>query len=154
MNQLFYFRNARRDGGVRIGVELNGERIFHQFTDGPDVKDITDENPALDWFFDLFFEGKSIPEEPEKVRRWLVGADEYVRSHLAALAGEFAAGIDENAFPITQEWSDPYRRAKVSCKISAVRSVRHDDLAKSLRELAKNWRQELKNLPVAEPDLI
>jgi hypothetical protein len=52
-------------------LEHNGERLFHQFKEGPEVKGPEDENPAIDWFIDLLFEGKQLPGDPEGLRSWL-----------------------------------------------------------------------------------
>ena len=69
---MLFFKNVRRDGGVRIGVEMDGERLFHSYVDGPEVESVGDENPALDWYLDIGFEGKAVPSDPDKVKKWLI----------------------------------------------------------------------------------
>src|SRR5687767_10291784 len=96
MGYVLYFRNVRRDGGIRIGIEANGERLFHQFIDGPEIKDLADENPAINWFIDLFFEGKSVPAQPERIRKWLAKLGPFVRKGLESLAEDLRAGVDED----------------------------------------------------------
>ncbi len=154
MRNLLYFRNVRRDGGIRLGVELDGERLFHQFIDGPKVNGIWDENPAIDWYIDILFEGKNILGEPEKVRKWLVQIKPFLQKGLAELAQNLLAGVDEDALPLTHTVSHSPPGLQIAFKIMAIRKIRHEDVAKEILHLGKTWEKEMKKIPAAEPDLI
>ena len=52
MPNLTFYRQKRVDGGVRTGVELDGETVASLFEEGDPERD-----PALLWFVDLRCEG-------------------------------------------------------------------------------------------------
>jgi hypothetical protein len=99
MNELAFYRQLRFDGGVRMGVELDGQPLFERFEPGP--PELADEamGSALQWYIDLRCIGERLPTEPGEVLNWFRIRSLAIQNTLAELAGELSAGIDDD-FPI------------------------------------------------------
>jgi len=52
VTEIAFFINARQDGGLRTGIDVNGETIWHHFIPGPE-----DADPALLWWVDVTCKG-------------------------------------------------------------------------------------------------
>jgi hypothetical protein len=56
-----FYKHVRRDGGIRLGVEVDDVTAFHHFL--PGSKEL---NPALLWWVDLRCYGRKLPDDPEE----------------------------------------------------------------------------------------
>jgi hypothetical protein len=146
MAELMYFKNVRRDGGVRIGVELDGERIFHSFQAGAG-----DEDPSIAWYVDVRCAGSGVPSTAAGVRTWLPTLAPYVRQGMTELATRLEVGIDEESFPVSHTVGNPPPGTMLSIHCSAIRSVRDDEIGRRLVEEAEHWEDEVRQLTGAVP---
>src|SRR5438876_12275597 len=95
MTEFAFYRQKRRDGGIRTGIEINGETelgLEEGFTGD-------EQDPVLLWFVDLRMEGKKLPTDPEEVRQWLLKHSPGICAGFQLLAGEIQAGVDFNTYP-------------------------------------------------------
>ena len=67
MPNLTFYRQARIDGGIRTGIELDGDTVFEHFEEGGPEPD-----PTLLWFVDLRCQGPGLPDDPRQARDWLI----------------------------------------------------------------------------------
>ena len=67
MPNLTFYRQARIDGGIRTGIELDEDAVFEHFEEGGPELD-----PTLLWYVDLRCQGPGLPDEPRKAREWLI----------------------------------------------------------------------------------
>ena len=146
MRSLNFYHQKRRDGGVRTGVEVNGERVLEQLKGGRMPPD-----SALEWFVDLRCAGRNLPANAEGARRWLLEHGAAVQSQLAKLAGEISLGIDQG-WPVCNRINlkTPGTTAEVVC--SAVRRLSGRQIAKVLLNLSKAWPGLVANLPAFQAE--
>lgn len=141
MSKLIVYRQKRRDGGIRSGLEIDDTTVLHQFQPGKG-----ESNPILEWFVDVQAEGRGLPRDAEAARQWLVEQAEFIRSKLLELADELQAGIDFDSWPLRRSIAN--RRVGVDWTItcSAMRRLEARDIAGVLQDLALNWSKYLKQL--------
>ena len=134
MTTITFYRQARRDGGIRTGIEINGNTALSRFDDGT-----ADSDPALLWYVDVKCSGKSLPVDPEEARGFLIRHETQIRQAISGLADEIPAGVDPDAWPVRRT-----ARAKAGFTIevacSAVRRLEAVEIAQRLREVAMQWR--------------
>src|ERR1043166_6269077 len=106
MNKLLFYRQQRVDGGIRTGVEWNGETLLQRFDQGQDA------DPALRWYVDLLFRGKALPTDHEEAQSWLGEQADWVRDCLEELCGEIEVGFDADVLPLKRAYSDTRRGIK------------------------------------------
>ena len=81
MSDLLFYQQARRDGGVRIGIEVDGDLILHRFIEGKLPND-----PGLLWFIDVSLSGPQVPADAEAARDWLLEQKQPVVQALSEFA--------------------------------------------------------------------
>ena len=64
MPELDFYRQQRRDGAIRTGIEIDGETVLGRFEQVAE-----DANPVLAWWVDVRCKGRRLPDEPEAARR-------------------------------------------------------------------------------------
>jgi hypothetical protein len=133
MPKLVFYRQERVDGGVRTGVDRNGECILHRFDPG------ADEDPVLLWYVDLRFEAKAVPNDAQDVRRWLHSNKAWIVKAIQASADDLVVGFDPDALPYERRSSESPPGMKMSVAVSATRRVPGRKLAAQLKNLAKRW---------------
>lgn len=144
MSTLTFYRQARRDGGVRTGIEINSNTVLARFEQGSE-----DGDPALVWYVDVRCEGARLPAEPEAARAWFIRNESAITRLLEALADEVPSGIDPGDWPLRKEHQlSTGVRVTVAC--SAMRRVEGQQIAQVLRDIAANWRERVSNLPQVE----
>jgi hypothetical protein len=143
MKKLTFYHQKRRDGGIRTGVELEGERILELFQPGSPLED-----PKLLWWIDVRCSQKIWPSEPEEVRAWLLENAQRIEGGLKALAAELSAGIDVNwpARNVVPGRGD----AKIEIFCSAMRRVAGREIQAEIAKLARNWQTIIAKLPSNE----
>jgi hypothetical protein len=142
-NSITFFRQARRDGGIRTGVELDGDTLFSRFDEGA-----SDDDPAIVWYVDVKFTGRTLPHDPEGIRKFLVDCEASVARLLTELAASIPAGIDTTLWPIRSAAKVGTVRVEVAC--SAVRRLDASRLAARLRDIAGRWRELVSGLAEVE----
>jgi hypothetical protein len=144
MKILIFYHQKRRDGGVRTGVELEGERILECFEPGSPLED-----SKLLWWIDVRCSQKMWPSEPEGVRAWLLENAQKIENGLKAYAKELGAGIDVN-WPAKH--IVPIRTGlKIEIFCSAMKRVDGREMQAELSRLANNWQTIIAQLPSCEP---
>ena len=97
MDELNFYHQKRRDGGLRTGIDTNDERVLERFEPGNAAQD-----SALLWFVDVRCSGESLPAEPELIRRWFLDRTGTIQAGLRSLAVELSAGMDRD-WPLKKE---------------------------------------------------
>ncbi len=143
MPRLVFYRQAREDGGVRTGIDVDGWSIDH-FQEGGGEPD-----PALRWFIDLRAEAGDVPADPEEGVRWLTGHRQVVRDAYLALADALARGKRADTWPLVCEAPNAPHGPQVSAACSAVRAVLPEDLAAHVRDLADRWEDYVEQVSQA-----
>jgi hypothetical protein len=144
MPTLKLFKNFRKDGGVRIGISTGHDVFFHAFIPGE-----LPENPALEWYFDLICEGRSVPapgDRLEESRRWFLDNVSILQKAVGELADRLEFGIDGNGEPFRLEKRNVGPIAKLVVQGSANRGIRDTDLRERLKEFADQLPADLESL--------
>lgn len=149
MTTLLFYRQARRDGGIRTGVEFRETPIAEVFEEGTG-----DFDPVLRWYLDLRCDGDGVPSDPEQAIDWLASLGSVVRTGAFAFAQELLAGLDHdiytfsyNRFEGVPQGVSLSLNAKVNCRSAG------QELASVLVLLARNWEETLLSLKSADvPD--
>jgi hypothetical protein len=141
MSDLLFYQQARRDGGVRTGIEVDGDLILHRFDEGKSPND-----PGLLWFIDVSLNGPQVPADAEAARDWLLAQKQPVVQALSEFAATFDTGVDIDALPIQTEFSTVIAGAKLQLSCSAARRGEARDLGSRIRYLARRWTSIIKSL--------
>ncbi len=144
MRTVTLYRQARVDGGVRTGAEVDGRTVFMHFVPGDD-----DEDSALLWFIDVQISADNVPSRLELLQQWLVQHDGPVRAVLQEMADDLSLGIDTDGWPFSRSKQFGALLVKVSC--SAVRRLESREIALHLRDIAAHWQSytsQLEAVPV------
>ncbi|HEV3022196.1 MAG TPA: hypothetical protein VGX76_07000 [Pirellulales bacterium] len=141
MGQIAFFRQARVDGGVRTGVEINGELVLHRFKAGSE-----EDDPSLLWFVDVCCENANVPNDAEGARGWLRSRTGEVSNSLLLLAKDLEAGVDTGPFPLQRNFGPSADGTATTIICSAVRRLDARHIANALEDVAQNWDQLLREL--------
>jgi hypothetical protein len=144
MPTIIYYRQARRDGCIRTGIELDDLVLLGRFegeTDDPD--------PVLSWYVNVESVGEDLPGEPEAIRRWLLDHGQPIRHGLEAVAEGIDAGLD---------LQDGLRR-EIPVAVGVVttlycrgnRRAESQHMAEILRDIALHWMSRIRDLPAILP---
>src|SRR5260370_39414020 len=88
MPVITFYRQARRDGCIRTGVELDGDVLFGRLEGGS-----TDFDPVLTWYVELQCAGENLPQEAEVIRQWLIDRAPFFQTGRESLAQELDTGL-------------------------------------------------------------
>lgn len=146
MSTITFYRQARRDGGIRTGIEVDGDAVLTRFEEGRAAQD---PDPAIVWYVDVKCRGSTLPTNPDAARLWLIRQEKPISRLLTALADEIPAGIDPTDWPVRREERLP-SKVQVVVTCSAVRRLEASRLSQILREVADHWRQTLEDLVPVE----
>ena len=141
MSKIGFYRQERLDGGVRTGIEINGEIALGRFESTGD-----DHDPALAWYVDVTCEGASLPDDPEPARQWLCTHSQVIRGGLKEMADTLRAGIDADSWPVKRKLSKAPRNVRITIACSAVRRWAAREMARVLRDIADKWEDRLRGL--------
>ncbi len=145
MPTLVFYRQARVDGGIRTGIDVNGDSVWQSFEPGNG-----DPDPALLWYVDLRCTGDTLPTDPEGVRRWFGDGGSAIKAAFRELADKLRVGFDDELWPY--QFAVPTAAGEPSMKIvcSAIRGLEPGTLGKVLQETGENWERLLEQLAPAE----
>lgn len=146
MPTLSFYRQQRADGGVRTGLEIDGDTVLHRFQGGKG-----EDDPALLWFIDIRCQGPRLPKNPEQARQWFLDYGEMIRAGLRELAEELRAGIDADAWPVRRQLPRMPSGVRVTLSCAAARRFEGLRVAVILHELAGNWQSQIQSLREVHP---
>jgi hypothetical protein len=145
MTKLTFYRQGRKDGGVRTGVEVNDEPVMGRFEEGEKEND-----SALEWYVDVRCSVSKLGHDPEDARRWLTENANAIQAALGNLAKEVNAGMDFSCV-LRRKVAGAPRGVQMDIVCSAVRRLTAQEMAKVLSELGVQWRELIVQLPALEP---
>lgn len=129
-----FYRQGRRDGGVRTGADVDGAAVLGIFNPGP-----TDADGSLDWFIDIEWRGDGLPREATELRAFLTDEGPAVRAACLRLGDRLATGIDSESAPFREEFDVGVQGASGAVFCSAIRRLSGRDIQGRLRSLADRW---------------
>jgi hypothetical protein len=140
MPTITYFEQERRDGGTRVGIDVDGDTVRSAFRSGS-----TDSDPALVWYVDVACAGPKLPRDPDRALKWLSVNARHIGRVLTVLAKALPAGIDSAAWPVRRRSKiGPAVTVTISC--SAARRVNAQQIASTLMDIAEHLRERLDSL--------
>ncbi len=142
MTTITFFQQARADGGMRTGIDVDRETALEWFKEPKG-----ESNPVLLWFIDVRLSGKGLPADGEEARAWLIEAAAELRPVLLGAADELQAGLDEDVIPFEYEAPTAVQGARVRIVCAVHGRVHGLQIAKELRRIAKDWTKLLDKLP-------
>jgi hypothetical protein len=147
MARIAFFRQGRRDGGIRTRIEIERDTVLGRFEEGTDEPD-----PVLTWLLDIECEGDSLPAEREAARRWFLDHAEEIRGELESLARLLGVGLDIDSGPFRQKSLKKIEGQDVSIEVgcSALRRLEAQRIAEFVRDVAERWEDLVRNLPALE----
>lgn len=137
MSTITFYRQARQDGAVRTGIEIDRNTVLARF----DASD-SEADPALVWYVDVECTGKSLPDDSDGARNWLLSHEQAIAKGLNDLANEAAVGTDADAWPL-QRTLRAGRGIQVRIKCSAVRRLEGREIAAVLKDIAAQWKSRV-----------
>lgn len=147
MTKLTFYRQGRKDGGIRTGVEINDEPVLGRFEEGDKETD-----SALEWYVDVRCSVSKLGNDPENARRWLMEHASIIQAALDDLAKELEAGMDFSSV-LRRKIAGAPRGVQMDIVCSAVRRLTAQEMTKVLSELGVQWRELIRRLPALEPTL-
>ena len=144
MRRITFFRQKRKDGGVRTGVDVGHDTVLSRFRAGAG-----DRDPTLIWWVDVRAEGPALPETGEEAREWFVSQKGVVQQALVSFADELSIGLDVSDSPVKRvvpPGKGNGRKTTLSIVVSAVRRLDAIKLSKVLTDIARNWDAYVQDL--------
>lgn len=141
MSTITFFRQARVDGGIRTGIDVDDVTWWHHFDAGG-----AEEDPALIWYVDLRCEGSTLPGDKDAARRWLLDHAPLIQAAFRELAEKLRLGFDNEFAPYQHSIAGAREGTTMTVVCSAVRRLEARSLAKVLDDIGKRWEQLLQQL--------
>lgn len=142
MVTLTFYKQVRQDGGIRAGIQLDGEALLERFEPG-----IGDSDSALAWYIDVRCEMNDAPSEPTAARRWFLDQANVFREQLLKLSQEVRAGIDTDIFPLVRAFHVAGVPGEIVC--SSTKRVSALRLSEEMSRLASDWVRQVESLQPA-----
>lgn len=142
MSKLVFFYHKRRDDAVRIGIEVDEERLLETYTPGQEFSD-----SALLWYADVRCSTEEeIDADSETARKFFMEIATPVKVALDSIAEELRAGLDSDIWPNRWPLSQlpPGIQGEIVC--SAMRRVTDGELGQVIKELAHDWEKVITTL--------
>ena len=142
MPQLRFYRQERYDRGVRTGFGVDDQPALEEFSSGSGESD-----PALLWYVDMVLEGRSLPENVEQARAWIIEHAEPIVTCLRSAAERLEIGLDDTTdWPYRIRLANLPRGVRGEIRVSAVRGLGEGELANRLTALAEDWKMAIHRL--------
>ena len=148
MKTLNFYHQKRKDGGIRTGVDFNGERVLEQFMSGRIPPD-----SALEWFVDVRCQGRRLPDDPDEIRHGLLEHGGEIQSHLEKMAARLRTGIDPE-WPFTSEEVSTGDDVEIKIVCSAILRRTGRDISRVLLELKQAWPRLIGALPALQAEQV
>jgi hypothetical protein len=146
MSNLIFYEHMRMDGGLRCGLELDGETVLHRFKKGKGEFD-----PVLRWFVDVRCQGAKLPDAAEAARQWFLQHADTVHGALRQLAEELRAGMEPDVWPLSWPVPKSPRGVKMVIACSVTKRLDGLEISRILEDVDKHWEEHLKELTTPEP---
>ena len=157
MPELTFFYNARHDGGIRTGIELDGKStLLVGFQAGPPEMEDDPMGSALLWYVDIRCRGRTLPRDPEGAREWFLRNLGHFQQGLEELAEEIKAGTDDDA-PLRLMKPPPGSAdaqgedLSIEYACSSIRRVKGRELADVVLDVSKHLRDHLIQVDAVVP---
>jgi hypothetical protein len=141
MVSVTLYQQARVDGGVRSGIEVNGVREWETFQDGGEEFD-----PALLWFIDVRCKSKNLPKEAEQAKAWLLASAGVIRQGLLDAADHLELGFDSDLRPYEGPEIELPEGGTMCVHVHAIRRLVARDIERELRRMAKGLTKLIKSM--------
>ena len=140
MPKLTFYRQKRVDGGIRTGVELDGETILEEFEAGEGERD-----PALLWYVDLRCDGSGVPNDADEAARWLLLKAPVIEEGFSRFANQLRrVGADVDAYPLLwSEFPDPGEGVAMKIACSTTRLTDARGIAEILDDVRSHWSERI-----------
>ncbi len=138
MPSLTFFRQARADGGIRTGLDIDGETVFEHFDDAEGEPD-----PVLKWFVDLRCDGETLPDKPEAARQWLLDHDTLISRAFQGLAKRLEVGVDPGAWPARWQLPDAPPGVRITTACSSIGAIPGREIGETVRGIGEHWKEYL-----------
>ena len=151
MAELAFYRQKRFDGGIRMGIEYDGSRLFEDFQQGPPELEDEPMGSALEWYIDLRCRGDALPNHPEAARQWFEVRSAAIQDALREFSGAVKAGIDDD-FPIESplyKFDEHGVQMKIVC--SVIKRITRRVFSGVLEECSREFPSYLQKLTTREP---
>lgn len=144
--KLTFYRQARADGGIRTGIELDEDTIFERFEKGGREAD-----PTLLWYVELRCKGRGLPAEPQEARRWLLDHEKLIVEGFSRCAAEFEAGRDIELYPlIWSKFHDTPKNTEMAIACATKNRPWALSIPRILGDIGSHWRERIEQLQPAE----
>ncbi len=142
MSELIFYRQARIDGGVRTGIELDGMTLAERFEN-----ESSEPDPVLVWYVELRCEGPGIPEISAEAYRWLIDHSREISEGFARCATETSVGVDPDSYPaFWRDFDNTPPDTQWVIVYSALRRIDSRQLSQILAEIGLTWPDLIQNL--------
>lgn len=141
MARLTFYQQARADGGVRTGIDLDDVTLLQDFREGA-----ADFDPVLLWYVDLRCDGENLPGEADAARQWLRDIAPLIRAEMTAAADQLELGFDPELRPYVREIQQSPDGVRMRLVASAARRLDGRAMADRIRGIEKNWDEILDQL--------
>jgi hypothetical protein len=149
MNSLTYYRQKRVDGGLRSGIELNGESVGSDFVEGA-----ADRDPGLLWYLDIRCRGRALPKTDGDAIQWFIDYADIIEDALKDASKKFIAGIDADAWPVQIPITALPKGVQGDIVCSSMRRVTGHDLASVLKFTATHWKRLIRQISTSKAKAI
>lgn len=152
MVKITFFRQKRRDGAVRSGIDVDGETLWHRLESTTESESDDGFDPVLSWFVDLEFIGEALPFQPHEARQWLLDHANHIQDWLQKTLEPIRAGFDMAQFPLIREQPEFETGVHLLLRLSAVRRAGVRELMDVLSEIATHMPSYIEEL--SQPSLV
>lgn len=142
MTKLTFFYHKRKDAAVRIGVEVEEDRVLERYIPGQENSD-----SALLWYIDVRCStDEEISADSEAVRKFFLKLSTPIQVALKSVANELSVGLDSDIWP--NKWGLKNLPQGISGEIvcSATRRITDGELVNVLLTLANEWPELIADL--------
>ena len=148
MPKLNFFRQARVDGGIRTGIDIDGTTGIDRLERGTG-----EDDPALTWFVDLRCDGESVPTKLEEARQWLLDHKALVREAYVAFGKKLEVGMDPDVVPLQCEFPNAPPGVRMTTVCSSTGTIPARQMSETVKDIAEHWEQYLNQLPQVQAPL-
>jgi hypothetical protein len=151
MRELSFYRQKRYDGGVRTGIELDGETILGIFDEGPPDEQDNPMGSALLWYVDVRCRGEDLPDDAEAARGWLIEHAETILSGLYSLSENLAVGLDDGGPIVWRDFPQSAQGVYLEVVCSSIRRIGGLEISAVLKDIADHFVDIVQQLAPPEP---
>ncbi len=146
MSQLTYYCQARIDGGIRTGIDVDGATVLARYKPGMDEHD-----PSLKWYVDVRCDGPALPTDGEDARHWLVENANLIKDELLCAGRQIELGFDTETRPFERRVESTPAGTTILIVASAQQRTLGRDMAPTLKGLADELESSLHDLEPLAP---